>query len=108
MVLTLKTGGYLRKYCSHAYAHATTEGATALPAVLKGSDVIAFEVFRSLGVIVLVRPMLERMSEYEYDYEFLEAPKLRTHEDFGDELATTSSTCVHHDDDSSLAEVYAE
>jgi hypothetical protein len=48
----------LGKYCGHAYAHATNEGAKALPAILKGSDMIAYEVFRSLGVSTYVRPVL--------------------------------------------------
>lgn len=71
-------GGTLGMYCSHAYAHATEEGSEALPAVLKGSDFMAYEVFRSLGIKTLIRPVLDTASdeeddsEAEYDFEDLD------------------------------------
>ncbi|KAJ4319051.1 hypothetical protein N0V94_004103 [Neodidymelliopsis sp. IMI 364377] len=52
-------GGVLGKYCSHAYAHATNEGIRKLPAVLKGSDMVTYEIFQSLGIQVQVRPALD-------------------------------------------------
>ncbi|KAK3380993.1 hypothetical protein B0H63DRAFT_560784 [Podospora didyma] len=61
-------GGYLGVYCSHAYAHSTAEGARALPAVLKGSDMAVFAVFRALGLPVKVRAVLDDDDNmYVYD-----------------------------------------
>ncbi|KAF7574171.1 P4Hc domain containing protein [Pyrenophora tritici-repentis] len=99
--------GYLGKYCSHAYAHATTEGASALPAVLKGSDMIAFEVFRSLGVEVLVRPVLEHISNIDYGNPLDEI--LRTHHHVGKELGKPLKTeAVWGYGNNLLRQVYAE
>jgi hypothetical protein len=58
-MLISKIGGLLGKYCSHAYAHATEEGIQSLPAVLKGSDMVTYETFKSLGIQVDIRPELE-------------------------------------------------
>lgn len=57
------TGGHLAKYCSHAYAHTTKEGISALPAILKGSDMVTHEIFRSLGIQVDIRPALDLFRE---------------------------------------------
>ncbi|UPX11180.1 uncharacterized protein EKO05_0001802 [Ascochyta rabiei] len=57
--LFFPSGGFLAKYCSHAYAYATNEGIRALPAVLKGSDMVTYEVFQSLGIRVQLRPALD-------------------------------------------------
>ncbi|KAH7381399.1 hypothetical protein DE146DRAFT_773172 [Phaeosphaeria sp. MPI-PUGE-AT-0046c] len=57
-------GGLLGKYCSHAYAHATKAAASALPSVLKGSDMVAFEVFRALGIKVFVNPVADHISKH--------------------------------------------
>ncbi|KAG9204997.1 hypothetical protein G6514_009455 [Epicoccum nigrum] len=63
-------GGLLGNYCSHAYAHATKEGIRALPAVLKGSDMVTYETFESLGMRVDIRPELEiDSSKWYYDSE---------------------------------------
>ncbi|KAF1934873.1 hypothetical protein EJ02DRAFT_159074 [Clathrospora elynae] len=65
-------GGDLGKYCSHAYAHATNEGIKALPAILKGSDMIAYEVFRSLSIQTYVRPVLNVQDHwYHLEDEYL-------------------------------------
>jgi hypothetical protein len=65
-MLIPRTGGLLGKYCSHAYAHATEEGIKALPAVLKGSDMVTYETFKSLGIQVDIRPELEMDSSKWY------------------------------------------
>lgn len=67
-MLIPRTGGLLGKYCSHAYAHATEEGIKALPAVLKGSDMVTYETFKSLGIRVHIRPELE-MDSSKWCYE---------------------------------------
>ena len=53
------TGGILSKYCSYPYAHSTSLGIHHLPEVLKGSDMVTYEVFRSLGLSVSVRAVLD-------------------------------------------------
>jgi hypothetical protein len=58
-MLIQRTGGRLGKYCSHAYTHATKKGIKSLPAVLKGSDMVTYETFESLGMRVDIRPELE-------------------------------------------------
>ncbi|KAF1911956.1 hypothetical protein BDU57DRAFT_483512 [Ampelomyces quisqualis] len=61
-------GGLIGKYCDHAYAHTTTDAATKFPSILKGADMVAYEVFRSLGIKILIRPIAEHVSQYEnYD-----------------------------------------
>lgn len=52
-------GGTLGFHCRHAYAHTDDDCAAALPFALKGVDVIVYTVFRSLGLVVSVRPVLE-------------------------------------------------
>jgi hypothetical protein len=80
-------GGILGKYCSHAYAHATDGAASALPSILKGSDMVAFEVFRSLGIEPLVRPVIDHIRKHEdaIGYEDKES-ELHTHDYIGKEL----------------------
>ncbi|KAH6644873.1 hypothetical protein C7974DRAFT_440487 [Boeremia exigua] len=83
-------GGLLGKYCSHAYAHATKEGASALPAALKGSDMVAYEIFKSLGVPVAIRPELDIKGKfYVYDDESEDAAYL-SHSVIGKELMGSS------------------
>jgi hypothetical protein len=64
-------GGTLGEYCSHAYAHATKEGANALPSILRGSDMVAYEVFRYLGMSTHVLPVLDAEEGYTYEPEGL-------------------------------------
>lgn len=75
----LETGGTLGFYCAHRYAH-TREGIdTLMPFALKGIDAVFFSVFRSLGLKVNARPMLNfehfgwfdkiRLSKSFSDYE---------------------------------------
>ena len=65
-MLIQRVGGLLGKYCNHAYAHATKEGIKALPAVLKGSDMVTHDTFESLGMWVDIRPELEVKSDKYY------------------------------------------
>ncbi|KAL1866889.1 hypothetical protein Daus18300_006592 [Diaporthe australafricana] len=60
-------GGYLGAHTSHAYPHTSTS--TCLTAVLKGSDKVAWETFRSLGCGVGLRPVIElpEWSHYGHD-----------------------------------------
>ncbi|KAF2825159.1 hypothetical protein CC86DRAFT_394877 [Ophiobolus disseminans] len=81
--------GILGKHCSYAYAHATKEGASVLPSVLKGSDMVAYEVFRSLGIEVLVRPVVERISKFMYSSEYVEGD-LATHSHVGNQLSAAT------------------
>ncbi|KAF2014657.1 hypothetical protein BU24DRAFT_349125 [Aaosphaeria arxii CBS 175.79] len=60
-----KGGGLVGLYCQHAYAHATTEGAKALPSALKGIDMAIYSVFRSFGLDVQAMTVLRHdISEY--------------------------------------------
>ncbi|KAH8722970.1 hypothetical protein GQ44DRAFT_657499 [Phaeosphaeriaceae sp. PMI808] len=61
-------GGIIGKYCTHAYAHATSAGIRSLPRVLKGSDMVTYEVFRSLGVWVGLRSIID-LSRFEGELE---------------------------------------
>ena len=52
-------GGRLGLYCSHAYAHNTSEGINDLPSALKGVDMAVYEVFQALGSHIQLRPVLD-------------------------------------------------
>jgi hypothetical protein len=52
-------GGRLGIFCQHAYAHTHEDGARALPAVLKGSDMAVYTVFQALGLRTQVRAILD-------------------------------------------------
>ena len=68
---------------------------------------IAFEVFRSLGVEVLVRPVLEHISNIDYGNPLDET--LRTHHHVGKELGKPLKTeAVWGYGDNLLRQVYAE
>ncbi|KAF2870043.1 hypothetical protein BDV95DRAFT_608066 [Massariosphaeria phaeospora] len=58
-------GGTLGQYCRHAYAHTTKAGADTLPQVLKGSDMVAHEVFSALGVDIRIRPVLDHITNQD-------------------------------------------
>ncbi|KAF2029847.1 hypothetical protein EK21DRAFT_100911 [Setomelanomma holmii] len=98
-------GGILGKYCSHAYVHATKEGASALPALLKGSDMVAFEVFRALGIMVLVRPVVEHISKHAQHINEMDE-KYRTHDHVGRELSALVNTKSEWGDYMGVEEVY--
>jgi hypothetical protein len=55
----MKTGGVLGFHCTHQYAHTNGTADRRLPHALKGIDVVLYSVFRSLGLKVHVRPVLE-------------------------------------------------
>ncbi|KAL5114504.1 hypothetical protein ACEQ8H_007594 [Pleosporales sp. CAS-2024a] len=50
-------GGFLGRYCTHAYAHTTSNTQYTMPSILKGSDMVAYEVFRALGMTTHARPV---------------------------------------------------
>lgn len=60
-------GGYLGVHTSHAYPH--TSKSACLPATLKGSDMVVWETFRSLGCGVKLRPVVELAEPYHYGHE---------------------------------------
>lgn len=63
-----QTGGVLGFYCAHQYAHTRNDSTgNLMPYALKGIDVALFSVFKSLGLEVKVRPVLdpEDFDEYE-------------------------------------------
>ncbi|KAF2192854.1 hypothetical protein K469DRAFT_692973 [Zopfia rhizophila CBS 207.26] len=64
----MHNGGYLGIYCQHAYAHSTPEGSSAIPSVLKGSDMVIYSIFLALGLQVSVHPILDHKCDYEYRY----------------------------------------
>jgi hypothetical protein len=55
----MKNGGILGFHCTHQYAHTNGTANRRLPHALKGIDVVLYSVFRSLGLNVHVRPVLE-------------------------------------------------
>jgi hypothetical protein len=57
--ISVYTGGTLGFYCAHKYAHTRKGMKNLMPFALKGIDVAVFSVFRSLGLKVSVRPILD-------------------------------------------------
>jgi len=57
--ISVYTGGTLGFFCAHKYAHTREGMKNLMPFALKGIDVAVFSVFRSLGVEVSVRPILD-------------------------------------------------
>lgn len=103
-ILTMP-GGLLGKYCTHAYAHATKEGASALQSVLKGSDMIAYELLRALGVEVLIRPILQNIREHMYDSDEVEGDLL-THTHVGNNLLESINTNMEWGDYYQITNIY--
>ncbi|KAL2871859.1 uncharacterized protein BJX67DRAFT_376715 [Aspergillus lucknowensis] len=56
-------GGTVGIYCSHAYPHSSEIARALLPRGLKGSDLVVYSVFKSLGIEVQVRPVLRESSD---------------------------------------------
>ena len=96
-MLIPRTGGLLGKYCSHAYAHATEEGIKALPAILKGSDMVTYETFKSLGVRVDIRPELE-MDRSKWCYDPEEEDQIFGSNRIGMALKPTTGTSIMGED----------
>lgn len=99
--LFMPQGGILGKYCSHAYAHCTEEGISALPGVLKGADMVIFRVLQSLGMKARVRPVLDTRDDYH------------TSDEEGDFLgrvghALSEIELVEGYDDGPLSEIYEQ
>lgn len=57
-------GGVLGIYCSHAYAHSSGFATRSLPRSLKGSDLVLYSIFKSLGIEVKVLPVIETDASY--------------------------------------------
>jgi hypothetical protein len=90
-------------YCSHAYAHATSTAKTTLPFILKGSDMIAYEVFLSLGIRVFVRPVADHIRKHQYEEE----PSLRKYYHVGKEFSQPWNTRMGGDG-YSIEEIYED
>jgi hypothetical protein len=69
----MKNGGVLGFHCAHQYAHTDGMANQRLPHALKGIDVVLFTIFRTLGLTVHVRPILDK--EFSED-EFLPASRI--------------------------------
>ncbi|KAI8931577.1 hypothetical protein NX059_011231 [Plenodomus lindquistii] len=107
--LFMTEGGLLGKYCSHAYAHGTEEGVSALPRVLKGTDMVIFGVLRSLGMAAFVRPILDTSRDPEdSDSDGNEHSKktLRNHVRVGHKLSGLKEAYTCEDD--AIGEIYAQ
>ncbi|PLB36863.1 2OG-Fe(II) oxygenase [Aspergillus candidus] len=64
----MKEGGVIGFYSSHAYPHASEVAKTQLPSALKGSDIILYSIFKSLGMNVDVLPILDVDPIHESHY----------------------------------------
>ncbi|KAH7074267.1 hypothetical protein FB567DRAFT_572874 [Paraphoma chrysanthemicola] len=86
-------------------------GVSALPAVLKGIDMMAFEVFRSLGIEVLVRPVMEPLSEEDME-DMIEDGLLdkscRTHNHVGHQLSEPATVNIQVPDEGTIVDAYNE
>jgi hypothetical protein len=69
----MKNGGILGFHCAHQYAHTDRTANQRLPHALKGIDVVLFTIFRTLGLTVHVRPILDK--EFSED-DFLPASRI--------------------------------
>lgn len=59
-------GGVLGFHCAHAYAHTNDRSIRHLPFALKGVDVIVYTVFRSLGLDLKIKPVLDALNGNDY------------------------------------------
>ncbi|KAL4969935.1 2OG-Fe(II) oxygenase [Aspergillus stella-maris] len=60
----MKDGGVLGLFCSHAYPHTSKHASSQLPRSLKGSDLVLYSVFASLGMNPTILPILENNGDY--------------------------------------------
>jgi len=70
---TAHLGGMIGFYCRYPYSHTAANAARAMPYSLTGVDLVVHNVFRSLGLEVKVRPLLDQSELYdmdEFEYEF--------------------------------------
>ncbi|KAL4922136.1 hypothetical protein BDW62DRAFT_197372 [Aspergillus aurantiobrunneus] len=61
---SMKDGGVLGIFCSHAYAHSSKLADSQLPRALNGADLVLYSAFKSLGIDVEVLPVLENDGQY--------------------------------------------
>jgi hypothetical protein len=69
----MKNGGILPFHCAHQYAHTDGTANQRLPHALKGIYVVLFTIFRTIGLAVHVRPILDK--EFSED-DFLPASRI--------------------------------
>ena len=55
--------GILGYFCTHVYAHTNDYQSRKLPFALKGADALIWSVFRSLGLGVNIRPVMEDIDD---------------------------------------------
>jgi hypothetical protein len=101
----MRDGGILGIYCTHAYAHSTQSGGKALPAVLKGTDMAVYAVFRAHGLKVCVRPVVGRTSWYA-DEDYDSDPEFNTRA--GINLGELTVTEVGGDEDTNWDDIWSE
>jgi hypothetical protein len=92
-------------YCRHAYAHATSTAKTTLPFILKGSDMIAYEVFLSLGIRVYVRPVADHIGKHQYEPD---QSSFRKYYHVGKEFSQPWNTHMECGESYTIEEVYED
>ncbi|KAJ5483787.1 hypothetical protein N7530_003033 [Penicillium desertorum] len=87
----MEDGGALGFFCSHAYPHASDEAPMLLPRALKGSDLVLYSVFKSLGIQIDALPVV--LDSY-YD------PSEEKHVRVGDRLRPYHASYMIEEDES--------
>ncbi|KAF2840820.1 hypothetical protein M501DRAFT_1010024 [Patellaria atrata CBS 101060] len=110
-------GGILGFSCAHAYAHHSKVSPIFLPQALKGSDMVIYEIFRTLGLEVVLRPVLDQEPFLESSYLYScdgdesdseeEISTKSEKEMIGDRLHSTNFTKLRRCDDE-LEEIYQQ
>lgn len=80
-MLTIYPGGHLGIPCSHAYAHHSQVGSISLPAVLKGSDMAVYAVFKAQGLNISVRATTFEDDSEDEDSEMYDPEENDTEDD---------------------------
>ncbi|KAB5526431.1 hypothetical protein GE09DRAFT_1229269 [Coniochaeta sp. 2T2.1] len=101
----MRDGGILGIYCTHAYAHSTQSGGKALPAVLKGTDMAVYAVFRAHGLKVYVRPVV-KWTRWYADEDYDSDPEFNTRA--GINLGELTVTEVGGDEDTNWDDIWSE
>ncbi|KAH7360407.1 hypothetical protein BKA65DRAFT_533716 [Rhexocercosporidium sp. MPI-PUGE-AT-0058] len=82
-------GGTLGYYCRYSYSHTSPEMGQRLPHALQGVDMVFYTVFRSLGLNVQVKPILDSDDLDAIEEERFERECCGNYEDIDDGLAAT-------------------
>ncbi|KAL3419488.1 oxidoreductase [Phlyctema vagabunda] len=64
-------GATMAFFCAHQYAHTRSQSIELLPFALKGIDVAVFSVFKALGLMPSIRPILDNDNFRDHDKECL-------------------------------------